>query len=222
MRLRFVIAGLLACADASSAAAQSLPEIDPIKICRKEAKAAGMGEWVVKECLDQEQRAYDVLKVAWPFRSTRKRRALPKHAVEVGMGYWLDRNVHRPRDRRRNNQRNNPKRKNDPMRKLVEKRSMASRSTVRRASGRPSLNCHVAIAVTRINVESVGSLARRKRGCGERPAARAPSGSFQGKKLIWPSCQHRPLDRDSLGVGRDVVRQHEHWRLTGRTKSRGR
>lgn len=56
MLSRLVLA-VVALTAAGSAAAQSLPDFDPVKLCKRQAEAVGQGDWLVKACLDQEQEA---------------------------------------------------------------------------------------------------------------------------------------------------------------------
>lgn len=74
---------------ASPALTQALPDLDPMKLCRKQAEAVGQGDWLVKACLDQEQEAYNSLKETWETVDGKTRTMCIKQARAVLQGYWL-------------------------------------------------------------------------------------------------------------------------------------
>lgn len=83
------LAGAAVCLIASAAFAQDLPDLDPVKMCRKQAAAIEQGDWLVKACLDQEQEAYDTLKEQWPGLDTKTRQLCVKQARVISSGYWM-------------------------------------------------------------------------------------------------------------------------------------
>lgn len=87
--MRALLMWVVLVATAGQASAQEIPDIDPMKQCRKQTDAVGGGEWLMKACLEQEQAAYDQLKAAWPTLDARTRRQCIGQARAVSLGYWL-------------------------------------------------------------------------------------------------------------------------------------
>jgi len=69
--------------------ADVLPDLDPIKLCRRQAESIGQGDWMVKACLDQEQEAYDVLNVRWSNIDSKTQALCTKQSQSIGQGYWM-------------------------------------------------------------------------------------------------------------------------------------
>lgn len=87
MRLLVLTVALGLCC--GGAAAQGLPDLDPVAMCKKQAALVGQGDWLVKACLDQEQAAYDALKAQWDTLPMKTRSICVQQSRLIGQGYWL-------------------------------------------------------------------------------------------------------------------------------------
>lgn len=69
--------------------AQSMPEIDPVAMCKRMVSTVGQSAWLMKACLDQEQQAYDLLKLRWESIDPKARAVCIRQVRTISQGYWL-------------------------------------------------------------------------------------------------------------------------------------
>ena len=74
---------------AASAQAQSLPRYDPRSYCREVANTIGGASVIQNSCIDQEQAAYDSLKMNWASIGSRTRSYCDEVSRTIGGMYVM-------------------------------------------------------------------------------------------------------------------------------------